>query len=171
MIKNRVIPILWGHRHRELQYTAGVLPDSSQMSNWLQAGHQSAALTASVVFLQAPLKWMKYLSSYFPDLENISYSFNRFSPGTYFPMHIDRYGFYSNQNKLTDLGCIRRYILFLEDAMPGHFLQIGDRIYHDWPAGLCVGWQTDEPHMAANLGLCHRYTLQITGMFKSNQRG
>ena len=33
-----------------------------------------------------------------------------------------------------------------------------------WRAGQVVEWQYDTPHMAANIGLEDRYTLQITGV-------
>lgn len=171
MIKNRVIPILWGHRHRELCYTASEFQDSNQQANWIESGHQLSVLTIDVSPLTEPLPWMRYLSDYFADLQDISYCFSRFRPGTYFPMHFDRYGFYSHQHNVTDLSRIRRYILFLEDAVPGHLLQIGKQMYHDWPAGLCVGWQNDQTHMAANLALSDRYTLQITGTVTSPQHG
>jgi hypothetical protein len=32
-----------------------------------------------------------------------------------------------------------------------------------WTAGTVVEWTYDTPHMAANIGLEPRYTLQITG--------
>lgn len=166
MIRNRVIPILWGHKHRELDYMLDVFKDANQESSWIESGHQPSTLTIGLHAMSRPYEWMDYLADYFPDLKNISYSFSRFSPGTYFPIHFDRYGFYSKQNNLTDLSRIRRYILFLEDAEPGHFLQVGDHMYYNWPAGLCVGWKNDEWHLAANLGFSDRYTLQITGMLR-----
>jgi len=33
----------------------------------------------------------------------------------------------------------------------------------NWHAGQVVQWVYDVPHMAANIGLADRYTLQITG--------
>jgi hypothetical protein len=33
----------------------------------------------------------------------------------------------------------------------------------NWKAGHVVEWLYDTPHMAANIGLEPRYTLQITG--------
>lgn len=167
MIKNRVIPILWGDKHRTIQYVSTKFKDRDQESTWLLAGHQNGALTIESHAIKKPYSWMEYLVDYFPDLENISFCFSRFVPGTYFPMHVDRYGFYAKNNGIVDLSHIGRYILFIEDAAPGHFLQIDDKIYHNWPAGFCVGWRSNTPHLAANLGLVDRYTLQITGTLRS----
>lgn len=168
MIENRVIPILWEDKHRTVEYVKDVFKDPYQESDWLIAGHQIDALTVELHTMKKPYDWMEYLLDYFPDLENISLSLSRFLPGTYLPMHVDRYAFYSKNNNITDLSLIRRYILFIEDAAPGHYLQIGDTVYHNWPAGLCVGWLNDTPHLAANLGLVIRYSLQITGVFNQN---
>ena len=58
---------------------------------------------------------------------------------------------------------IYRAILFLEDWKPGHYAEYNYQPLVDWRVGDCVVWQYDAPHMAANLGLNPRYTLQITG--------
>jgi hypothetical protein len=58
---------------------------------------------------------------------------------------------------------IRRAIVFLEDWKPGHYFEGNNTAKTDWQAGDVVEWCYDAPHMAANLGLEPRYTLQITG--------
>lgn len=166
MIKNRVIPVLWQHHHRSLEYTRDVFKDSDQESKWIQVGHQVDALSIHLHVVKQPYEWMSYLSQYFDDLTNLTFCFSKFIPGTYFPMHTDKYGFFVKENNIEDMSKIVRYVLFLEDAQPGHILQIGDKIYNDWPRGFCVGWEYNTPHLAANLGLQDRYTLQITGLKK-----
>lgn len=166
MIRNRVIPITWGLQHRTLSYTKDYFKDSYQESSWTNVGHQASALSLDLHVVKQPYEWMQYLYDYFPDLDKLSFCFSRFTPGTYFPMHKDRYAFYSQANQVQDPNDIIRYVLFLEDGAPGHMLQISDTVYHNWPAGLCVGWAYDTFHSAANLGLVDRYTLQITGVQK-----
>jgi hypothetical protein len=166
MIKNRVVPIRWSTEHRDLPYIKDYFKDSEQESNWIKLGHQPKALCVELHVIKDVYPWMNYVPQYFPDLENLSFCINRFPPGTYFPMHIDRYGYYSKANDIQDLSSIARYVLFLEDSIPGHILQIGDTVYHNWPAGLCVGWEYSTLHMVANLGMQDRYTLQITGTQK-----
>jgi hypothetical protein len=58
---------------------------------------------------------------------------------------------------------IRRAVVFLEDWQPGHYAEYLDQPFTNWRAGAIVEWPYDTPHMAANLGLTPRYTLQITG--------
>jgi hypothetical protein len=82
-------------------------------------------------------------------------------------MHIDKYGFYANHHSISDLDQIYRYVIFLEDSSPGHILQVNDQILIKWNQGQCVGWQNNTEHLAANLGLEDRYTLQITGTLKN----
>jgi hypothetical protein len=166
MIRNRVVPILWQQKHQSLTYTRDVFKDSDQESNWIDAGHHPGALSVELHMVKQPYEWMTYLHQYFDDLKNLSFCFSKFLPGTYFPSHTDKYGFYSKANNIQDLSQIIRYVVFLEDAQPGHILQVGDKIYHNWPQGLCVGWDHSTPHLAANLGLEDRYTLQVTGTKK-----
>jgi hypothetical protein len=166
MIKNRVVPVRWSTEHRDLTYIKDYFKDSEQESSWIKLGHQPEALCVELHVIRDVYPWMNYVPQYFSDLENLSFCINRFPPGTYFPMHIDRYGYYSKANNIQDLSSIARYVLFLEDSVPGHILQVGDTVYHNWSAGLCVGWEYSTLHMVANLGMQDRYTLQITGTQK-----
>jgi hypothetical protein len=80
------------------------------------------------------------------------------------PVHQDRYIKYID---LFDLQGqehnIRRALVLLEDWSPGHYLEIQGKPIVEWKAGTVVEWAYDTPHMAANIGLEDRYTLQITG--------
>ena len=58
---------------------------------------------------------------------------------------------------------IVRATVMLEDWKPGHYLEVNSVPYVNWRAGDTVEWVYDTPHMAANIGLEDRYTLQITG--------
>jgi hypothetical protein len=58
---------------------------------------------------------------------------------------------------------IRRALVLLEDWQPGHYLEIMGEPIVKWQAGTVVQWDYDTPHMAANIGIEDRYTLQITG--------
>jgi hypothetical protein len=54
--------------------------------------------------------------------------------------------------------------VFLEDWQPGHIFEIDGHPLTKYKSGTMVIWQYKTPHMAANLGLTNRYTLQITGI-------
>ena len=58
---------------------------------------------------------------------------------------------------------IYRALVLLEDWKSGHYLEVTEQPVVGWAAGTVVEWTYDAPHMAANIGLEDRYTLQITG--------
>ena len=84
--------------------------------------------------------------------------------GTVMPNHSDRYVRYINLFNLQGREhLIRRALVFLEDWKSGHYLEAMDEPVVGWKAGQVTEWTYDTPHMAANIGLEPRYTLQITG--------
>ena len=84
--------------------------------------------------------------------------------GTVLPNHSDLYKRYIELFQLHGREHdIYRALVFLEDWSSGHYLELNFKPVVEWKAGECVIWQYDAPHMAANLGLRPRYTLQITG--------
>ena len=84
--------------------------------------------------------------------------------GTVMPVHQDRYVKYID---LFDLKgkehTVRRALVLLENWQSGHYLEVLGMPFVNWCAGQVVEWTYDTPHMAANIGLQDRYTLQITG--------
>jgi hypothetical protein len=86
------------------------------------------------------------------------------STGTVLPTHGDIYLRYISLFNLQGKEhTIRRAVVFLEDWQPGHYSEQVDKPYVNWQAGDTVEWAYDTSHMAANLGLAPRYTLQLTG--------
>jgi hypothetical protein len=86
------------------------------------------------------------------------------STGTILPTHGDLYLRYVDLFNLKGQEQrIRRAIVFLEDWKPGHYFEGNNDAKVNWRAGDVVEWCYDAPHLAANLGLEPRYTLQITG--------
>jgi hypothetical protein len=84
--------------------------------------------------------------------------------GTVMPMHSDLYKKYIERFQLQGQEqTVCRALVMLEDWKSGHYLEVMDVPYTSWQAGQVVEWTYDTPHMAANIGLEDRYTLQITG--------
>jgi hypothetical protein len=80
------------------------------------------------------------------------------------PVHQDLYRRYIEVFNLQGQETkIRRALVLLEDWQSGHYLELNGEPVVNWHAGDTVEWQYDTPHMAANIGLEPRYTLQITG--------
>jgi hypothetical protein len=88
--------------------------------------------------------------------------------GTVLPTHGDLYLKYIELFNLQGREhTIRRAVIFLEDWQPGHYAEYQNTAYVNWRAGATIEWAYDTPHMAANLGLTPRYTLQITGWVRN----
>jgi hypothetical protein len=96
--------------------------------------------------------------------KDIGTSYYRMNTGTVLPTHRDLYLRYIELFNLQGQEHrIRRAIVFLEDWKPGHYFEGCDKPWVKWHAGDVAEWCYDAPHLAANLGLEPRYTLQITG--------
>jgi hypothetical protein len=96
--------------------------------------------------------------------KNIGTSYYRMMPGTILPTHSDLYKKYVSIFGLRGKESnIKRAVVFLEPWQPGHYAEYCNAPFTNWQAGDTVEWNYDAPHMAANVGLVPRYTLQITG--------
>ena len=96
--------------------------------------------------------------------KDIGTSYYRMNTGTVLPTHSDLYLKYIELFNLRGREhTIRRAVVFLEEWQPGHYFEGIGRPCVDWKAGTTIEWTYDTPHMAANVGLTPRYTLQITG--------
>ncbi len=84
--------------------------------------------------------------------------------GTVLPVHGDLYKKYIELYNLQGQEHrIRRAVIFLEDWASGHYFEGMGQALTKWSAGTVIEWTYDTPHMAANIGITPRYTLQITG--------
>ena len=110
--------------------------------------------------------WNQRFIDYYTDLgwKNIGVAYYRMKTGTVMPVHSDLYKRYI---QIFDLQgqehTIQRALVLLEDWRPGHYLEVQGQPIVNWSAGHVAQWTYDAPHMAANIGLEDRYTLQITG--------
>jgi hypothetical protein len=96
--------------------------------------------------------------------KDIGTSYYRMNTGTVLPTHGDLYKRYIEIFRLQGQETrIHRAIVFLRDWQPGHYAEYKGKPFVNWSAGDVVEWCYDTEHMAANLGLDPRYTLQITG--------
>ena len=96
--------------------------------------------------------------------KDIGTSYYCMTSGTILPTHGDLYVRYIDLfNLYGQEQSIRRAVVFLEDWTPGHYFEGMNVPLTQWTAGTVVEWNYDTPHMAANMGVAPRYTLQITG--------
>jgi hypothetical protein len=156
----------WNDEYKRLTYIQEQFNDAAKLAEWAEIGYQNVA-TGYMCDMRSPQpSWNDSFVKLFTAKrwKNIGTSYYRMDAGAILPMHQDLYKKYV---QLFDLQGqeqhIRRAIVFLEDWSSGHYLEIAHDVIIHWRAGDVVEWAYDTPHMAANIGMIPRYTLQITG--------
>ena len=160
------LDVFWDDEYKSLEYIQEPFNDSKDVSRWLSQGYQSK-ICGDLCDMRSPQpSWNNRFIDHFEALgwKDVGTAYYRMTSGTVMPVHEDRYVKYID---LFDLQgqeqTIRRAIVLLEDWCSGHYFEVMGHPYVKWSAGTVVEWTHDTPHMAANIGLTPRYTLQITG--------
>jgi hypothetical protein len=160
------IPKFWDDEFKQLNYVNEHFNDVENTQRWLAQGYANK-FTGDMCDMRSPQpSWNERFLNIYRELgwKDIGTSSYRMSTGTILPTHGDLYLRYVDLFSLRGQEQrIRRAIVFLEDWKPGHYFEGNSTAKTDWLAGDVVEWCYDAPHMAANLGLEPRYTLQITG--------
>lgn len=156
----------WDDEFKRLDYINEPFNDPVSVNLWISQGYQSK-ITGDLCDMRHRLPtWADSFINIYTERgwKNIGLAFYRMHTGTVMPVHSDLYKRYIELFNLEGKEhTIRRALLLLEDWKPGHYLEVDSRPYVNWQAGDTVEWVYSTPHMAANLGLEPRYTLQITG--------
>jgi len=160
------IPCFWDDEFKKLDYLNEEFNDPVNLQYWLDLGFANK-FTGDMCDMRQPQPSFnkKFLEIYTEmGWKDIGTSYYRMQPGTVLPTHQDLYKRYV---QLFDLQgretTIRRAIVYLEDWKSGHYAEYQGKSFTNWRAGDVVEWHYDAPHLAANLGVEPRYTLQITG--------
>lgn len=160
------LDVFWDDEFKRLDYIQEPFNDSEDVHLWMSLGYQPKICGDMADMRGYQPVWNHKFIEYFESLgwRDIGTSYYRMTSGTVMPVHQDRYIKYID---LFDLQgrehTIRRALVLLEDWKPGHYLEIESEPFVKWHAGTVAEWIYDTPHMAANIGLEPRYTLQITG--------
>jgi hypothetical protein len=160
------LDVFWNDEFRHLEYRQEPFNDPQDVALWLSQGYQSKICGDMADMRDRQPSWNHRFIELFQSRgwHDIGTSYYRMTAGTVMPVHQDRYARYI---ELFDLmgkeSSIWRALVLLEDWRPGHYLEVQGRPFVEWQAGTVVEWCYDTPHMAANVGLEPRYTLQITG--------
>jgi len=156
----------WDDEFKTLDYIQEPFNDPESVNLWISQGYQSKICGDLCDMRHRLPSWAdKFIKIYEAQgWKDVGVAFYRMPTGTVMPVHRDLYKRYI---ELFDLNgselSIRRALVLLEDWKSGHYLEVAGKPYTCWRAGDTVEWTYDEPHMAANIGLEDRYTLQITG--------
>ena len=160
------IEYFWDDSYKTLDYSIEPFNNPADTARWLEHGYPGK-FTGAMCDMRSPQPiWNQNFIRRFASLgwKDIGTSYYRMSSGTILPVHQDTYQKYIELFNLAGQEKnIYRAIVFLEDWASGHYLEIDNRPVIKWKRGDVVVWQYDTPHMAANMGLTPRYTLQITG--------
>ena len=160
------IPKFWDDEFKRLSYIQEPFNDLTDVARWIDQGYHSKICGDLCDMRHELPTWNHRFIEYYDDLgwKNIGCAYYRMTTGTVMPVHQDLYKRYVEVFKLQGRETsIRRALVLLEDWKPGHYLEAQGIPYVNWRAGDTVEWVYDTPHMAANIGLEDRYTLQITG--------
>ena len=132
---------------------------------YIDAGHLQESLQLYNYFEPKPMpESIEYIKSHFK-IKKQSVAINLFTPGQYLPIHYDRFTAYKCLHDVADGASICRFMIMLEDSVPGQMLQIGDLIYNRWEAGRVFHWCNYDRHTFYNLSTENRYAVQLTGTY------
>jgi hypothetical protein len=154
----------WTHEHQRLQYINEPFNDEPSLQLWKNLGYTQTKFTGDMYDMRNTLPpWAERFSDYFR-WKNYSWSFYRMTPGCVLPNHSDTYVRYRNLYSVKNIDMIYRAVIFLEDWQSGHYFEIEGIPFVGWKTGQGVIWKGGTEHLAANMGLTDRFTLQITGI-------
>jgi hypothetical protein len=165
-IKKYQLYKFWDDEFKNLSYINEEFNDTKSLQFWIESGYPNQFTGDMCDMRSQQPSWNQRFIDIFTGKgwKDIGTSYYRMGTGTILPTHSD---FYTRYVELFNLQgrehAIRRAIIFLEDWQSGHYAELVDEPFVGWRAGAVLEWKYDTPHMAANLGLTPRYTLQITG--------
>lgn len=154
----------WDDSFKDLEYLYLPNKDHDVVENWLAQGYPNhLVLNGAVHNLrnQVP-QYVQPLCDQLA-LKDVGCQLYRMSCGDIVPIHCDHYMVYKQIVGIAQSSQIYRVVVFMEDWKSGHYFEIDGEPWVGWHAGDYVIWNNDVPHMAANVGVAPRYTLQITG--------
>lgn len=160
------LPVFWDDEYKRLDFINEPFNDPATVAHWISQGYQSKICGELCDMRHRLPSWNQKFIDHYTDLgwKNIGVAYYRMKTGTVMPVHSDLYKRYIQVFNLAGQEhTIQRALVLLEDWRPGHYLEVQGQPIVNWSAGHVAQWTYDTPHMAANIGLEDRYSLQITG--------
>ena len=160
------LEVFWDDEYKYLDYIHEPFNDPTSVAQWVSQGYQSKIVGELADMRGRQPSWNHKFIAHFKSLgwQGIGTAYYRMPTGTVMPNHQDLYKKYIEIFNLAGQEQnIHRAIILLDDWKSGHYLEVMGVPIVDWRAGTVIEWTYDTPHMAANIGLEDRYTLQITG--------
>ena len=162
MYKVSHIEPFWDDEYKHLDYTREAFNDPISEKYWREIGYNHEHFVGKMAdFCKPQPSWNNKIIQEF-DWNDIGTSYYLMETGVILPTHSDLYRRYKKIHNLTEYNTIWRALIFLEDRRWGHIIEIDEQVLN-WKAGDMIIWKNDEKHLAANIGIEPRYTLQVTG--------
>jgi hypothetical protein len=159
---------IWNTAHRRLNYIKQPFNNKKDMIRWKREGYTQAndAFTGLLYDMRFEMPtWVAGVTEHFEQkykLNDIGTSVYKMPTGTVLPVHRDTYSKYRELFNCK-VSNIFRAVVFLESWSSGHYFEVNGTPFVDWVSGDYCWWYGNTAHMAANIGVKPRYTLQITG--------
>lgn len=161
---DHVVPTWCEDDYKNLQYEYLPHKDQPMVDRWIHDGYHHMNLNGAIVNEKNNIPaWAKTLLQKL-NWQEPGVNLYRMNTGDILPTHSDHYIKYQKIHSIADPSTIWRCVVFMEDWKSGHYFEIDKTPVVNWQAGDYVVWNYNVPHMAANIGLEPRYTMQITGM-------
>lgn len=154
----------WNDDFKNLDYGYFPHKDKQMVQQWLDQGYpDSLTLNGAVHYLRDQVP--DYIVPLIHQLgwRDVGCQLYRMNPADIIPVHQDHYTVYKQVIGPERSDRIWRAVMFMEDWKSGHYFEVAGKPWTDWIAGDFAVWHNDVPHMAANIGIEPRFTLQITG--------
>jgi hypothetical protein len=152
----------WNDEFKTFDYQYLPHKDQNMVDTWIKQGYKNLHLNGAIHNLNDS----SYAQLFFKVFSwvNPGAALFRMSTGDITPTHQDHYITYKKVFNITNPDVIQRVIVFMEDWKSGHYFEIDGKPVVKWERGDYVLWNYNVPHMAFNMGIEPRYTMQITGM-------
>jgi hypothetical protein len=153
----------WNDDFKKLDYIRYPLTNGYDINRWRGEGYANETFGGLVYNMTR--KMPEDSDGFFTlfDWKDVAISYYLMLTNDILPLHQDQYPGYTLRNNIKDINSVKKAVVFLEDWQSGHYFEIDNHAIINWKAGDWVSWSGDCPHMAANIGIEPRYTLQITG--------
>jgi hypothetical protein len=160
-IKGHVLPF-WKDEYKKLNYICQPFNDKKTVDNWNSLGYLEKNFTGEMYIADETndhwtIPFFKLFSN-----KNVGVTFYKMKTSTVMPMHKDTFSFYKEKFKINDITKIKRALIFLENWESGHVFEIEQEPITKWKSGDFIIWNHKCNHLAANIGIKNRYTVQVT---------
>ena len=168
--KNYIVPF-WDDQYKTINYFKRPFNGVDELKLWREDGYQHAEEYFTGYMCphgETHPDWTDDIVDSITqkyDLNDVGVCYYRMETGVILPIHSDHYKIYRDRFNCS-LSQVKRVLVFLEDWKSGHYFELDGIPIVNWKAGDYYQWTGATKHMASNIGVDDRYTLQLTGWCK-----